>query len=68
MQRTYKIVVTNSAGEDTGVYVDAIKFRDPDTSCSRVYLESGTTFTAELATEKVMDRRFREPKRSRRSI
>ncbi len=62
MQRTYKIVEKNRAGEDTGIYVDAIKYRDPDTHSPRVFLETGTTFTVQLDTEKVLDRRFREPK------
>ncbi len=58
---TYRIVEKNSAGEPTGVFVDAIKNRD-DEGSPRVFLEHGTEFTAQIDTVKVMDRRFRDPK------
>ena len=60
MQKTYKIVETKSAGEPIGVYADAVKFRD-DEGCSRVFLEHGTTFTVETDTEKIWDKRGKEP-------
>lgn len=60
MQRTYKVVEKNAAGEETGVYVDAIKSRD-EYGSPRVFLEHGQEFTAQLDTEKIWDRRGKEP-------
>lgn len=54
LTKTYRVYETNSDGDEIPVYVD-------DLAGERVPLESGTTFTADLDTVKVWDRRGPTP-------
>lgn len=54
MQKTYRVVETNSKGEPIPVYVD-------DLAGTRKALANGETFTAELDTEKYWDKRGEKP-------